>query len=90
MQRAGSPETCAVCELDPEFLESFADTGFRLKVRMVLVSKYFEPAERIELLESLGLKSDGGLRKGGARLLEEAALIGREARRPACRGYPIR
>src|SRR5262245_4223895 len=35
------------------------DADFRLKARLMLVSRYFEPPERVALLESLGLCADG-------------------------------
>lgn len=73
MQRAGSPETCAICELHPEFFDLLPDAGFRLKARMVLISKYFEPAERIALLESLGLESGPEMQRDSSRVMEEAA-----------------
>lgn len=57
MQKACSPETCAVCELHPEFFDLLGDAGFRLKARMVVISKYFEPVERVAFFESLGLQA---------------------------------
>ena len=73
MQPAASPETCVVCEMHPEFFELLADADFRLKARIVIVSKYFDPAERIALFESLGLQagSRGALLK--ERVVKEAA-----------------
>jgi putative restriction endonuclease len=57
MHRASSPEACAVCEMHPEFYDLLADSGFRLKARTVLVSRYFDPTERMALFESLGLQA---------------------------------
>lgn len=54
-----SPESCFVCEIDPEFFELLGDADFRLRARLLLVSRYFEPPERVALLESLGLCADG-------------------------------
>lgn len=56
MVRARSPESTVVCDLHPEFYALLADPGFRVKARMVLISKYFEPAERVALFESMGLQ----------------------------------
>lgn len=84
MRRASSPETCAVCEMDPEFYGLLADAGFRLKARMVLVSKYFEPAERISLFESMGLQAApdgvGAAERVLGDALEAAKRKGRSAR----------
>jgi putative restriction endonuclease len=88
MQRAHAPESCAVCEFDPEFFELLADAGFRLKARMVLVSKYFEPAERIALLESLGLESGGGMPPDRSRVMEEAEESAK--RKGRCARFAVR
>lgn len=59
MATAQSPETCFVCELHEEFFDLLGNADFRLKARLLLVSRYFEPRERVALLESLGLCADG-------------------------------
>ena len=59
MTPAQSPESCFVCELNEEFFDLLGDADFRLKARLLLVSRYFEPRERVALLESLGLCADG-------------------------------
>lgn len=55
MTPAQSPESCFVCEQHGEFLDLLADADFRLKARLLLVSRYFEPRERVALLESFGI-----------------------------------
>src|SRR6266576_2190680 len=55
MTPAQSPESCFVCELHEELFDLLADADFRLKARLLLVSRYFEPRERVALLESLGI-----------------------------------
>ena len=55
MTTAQSPESCFVCEMHEEFYDLLGDADFRLKARLLLVSRYFEPRERIALLVSLGL-----------------------------------
>ena len=55
MTAAQSPESCFVCELHEEFFDLLADADFRLKARLLLVSRYFEPRERVALLVSLGI-----------------------------------
>ncbi len=72
MRPSGSPDTCAVCEMDPEFYELLADAGFRLKARMVVVSKYFEVPERIAFFESLGIQDSGNKATSVSRVMEEA------------------
>jgi putative restriction endonuclease len=59
MAPAHSPEACFVSEIDEEFFDLLADAVFRLKARLLLVSRYFEPRERTALLESFGLCADG-------------------------------
>jgi putative restriction endonuclease len=59
MMAAQSPETCFVCELHEEFFDLLGDADFRLKARLLLVARYFEPRERVALLVSLGLVADG-------------------------------
>jgi putative restriction endonuclease len=88
MQRAGSPETCAVCEFDPEFFALLPDPAFRLKARMLLVAKYFEPAERIALLESLGLESGPEIQRDSSRIMEEAANAAK--RKGRCARFAVR
>jgi putative restriction endonuclease len=58
MTPAQSPESCFVVEMTEEFLDLLGDADFRLKARLLLVSRYFEPRERVALLESLGLCAD--------------------------------
>jgi putative restriction endonuclease len=83
MQRAGSPETCAVCEMNPEFYELLSDAGFRLKARMVLVSKYFELEERLALFESLGLQTGSDGVASAARVMEESVEAAKRKGRSA-------
>lgn len=93
MRPAGSPETCAVCELHPELFELLADPGFRLKARMVLITKYFEPAERIALFESLGIQGGEGTSSPTGSVMEEAEAAAKRKGRSArfavrvCSGY---
>ena len=72
MRPSGSPDTCAVCEMDPEFYDLLADAGFRLKARMVLISNYFEVPERIAFFESLGIQDSGNKSTALSRVMEEA------------------
>jgi putative restriction endonuclease len=58
MAPAQSPESCFVCEFDEEFRNLLGDADFRLKARLLLVSRYFPRGERVALLESLGLSTD--------------------------------
>lgn len=61
MTPAQSPESCFMCEQHGEFFDLLADADFRLKARLLLVARYFEPRERVALLESMALY-DCGLR----------------------------
>ena len=80
MSPAQSPESCLVCRLHEEFYELLGDAEFRFQARLVLVSRYFEPRERIALLESLGMVADGVEGVGGrmAELNEEVAASARQ------------
>jgi putative restriction endonuclease len=84
MRLATSPDTCAVCELNPEFHELLFDASFRLKARMILITKYFERIEQVGLFESLGLQAGPKPNSLGDRLLKEATAAalykGRSAR----------
>ncbi len=54
MRPASSPDDCAVCELDQDFHALLSDSDFRLKARLMLISRYFEPAEQAAFYESFG------------------------------------
>ena len=85
MTPALSPESCFVCELQEEIYELLGDADFRLKSRLLLLSRYFEPRERVALLESLGLCADR-IEKSGpdlAALNEEAEDAARKKGRSA-------
>ena len=85
MTTAQSPESCFVCELHEEFFDLLADADFRLKARLLLVSRYFEPRERVALLVSLGLCVDGADRNEPriAALNKEAEEAARKKGRSA-------
>ena len=88
MQRAASPETTVVCDMHPEFFDLLADASFRMKARIVLTSQYFEPAERIALLESMGLHAgDVGVPSTGLVLKEAAEAAKRKGR---CARFAVR
>lgn len=72
MRPASSPESAAFCEMHPEFYELLASPDFRLKARMVLIQKYFPPAEQVALFEMIGI-AGAGIKEGAApQVLEEA------------------
>jgi putative restriction endonuclease len=83
MRRAQSPESCAVCEMNNEFFELLADPGFRLKARMILITKYFEPAERIAFFESLGIQHTESSMNAANRALAEATEAAKRKGRSA-------
>src|ERR1022692_2458595 len=58
MTAAQSPESCSLCELHTELFDLLADPDFRLKARLLLVSRCFAPRERVALLESFGISAD--------------------------------
>ena len=77
MSPAQAPESCFACELNSEFFDLANDPDFRLKARLLLISNYFDPKERIALLESLGLCADGVQKteRQALELNEEASEI---------------
>ncbi len=88
MRPAGSPETCVVCEVNVEFFDLLTDPGFRLKARMVLVSKYFEPTEQVALFASLGLESGRSSEISAERVMEEATDAAK--RKGRCARFAVR
>lgn len=93
MRRAGSPETCVVCEMHSELFDLLADPSFRLKARVVLITKYFDPSEQIALFESLGIQGGDGSPPSTGRVMEEAEAAAKRKGRTAafavrvCSGY---
>ena len=88
MRPAASPETCAVCEMPTELFELLADAGFRLKARMVLITKHFSPEEQIALFESLGLQGREGRTESTSRVMEEAEDAAK--RKGRCARFAVR
>jgi putative restriction endonuclease len=84
MRPAKSPESCIVCEMQPEFFTLMTDADFRLKARLVLVTKYFTPMERIALFEGLGLQAGSAKGVKTDNVVREAVEVaksrGRDAR----------
>ncbi|MBI2512355.1 MAG: HNH endonuclease [Opitutae bacterium] len=84
MRPATSPNDCAVCELDRDFHALLADPDFRLKARLLLISRYFEPAEQAAFYESFGFTPPNLGPAVGEQLvsagLEAAKLKGRSAK----------
>ena len=84
MRPTRSPEFCVVCEMDSDFLALMADADFRLKARLVLVTKYFTLTEQIALFEGLGLQAGApqGIRADNVvrEAVESAKSKGRNAR----------
>jgi putative restriction endonuclease len=90
MTPAQSPDSCFVNEIHEEFFDLLGDADFRLKARLLLVSRYFAPRERLALLESLGIATTRRTDRSHARRrgsatepedrasLEEAERLGME------------
>jgi putative restriction endonuclease len=57
MAPAQSDRNCMVIELDEDFFRFLADRDFRMKARLVLISRYFDDVEKTALFELLGLVS---------------------------------
>lgn len=73
MRTAKAPESCSVCDIASEFFDLLADPGFRLKARMVLITKFFSPTERIALFETLGIQHNESSVMAADDALREAA-----------------
>jgi putative restriction endonuclease len=84
LRPALSPENCAFCELDAEFHALLADADFRLKARLVLISHYFEPIERVAFFETLGIQGGADAQSAAERVravaLDAAKRKGRSAK----------
>lgn len=83
MRPATSPEACVVCEMQPQFFALLADADFRLKARLVLVTKYFGPTERIALFEGLGLQAGASRGMKADTVVREATGIAKSKGRNA-------
>lgn len=83
MTPAKSPESCVACEMGEELYELLGDAGFRLKARLILISKYFEPLERVSLFESLNIQGTGENSSSPGRLMEEAETAAKRQGRSA-------
>lgn len=82
MSPAQASETCAVIELHPEFFALLADRDFRVKARLVLVSRYFTEPEQAALFEFFGLAL-GRATKTADQVLAQALAAGRRKGRSA-------
>jgi len=76
MSPGQSPESCIMCEMDEEFFHAATDSDFRLKARLLLISKYFTQSEQIALMESMGL---GHFRNEGEQRRKEIVLDAEKA-----------
>lgn len=83
MRPAKSPESCVACEMSDELYDLIGDAGFRLKARLILISKYFEPLERVSLFESLNIQGVGDNGSSSGRLMEEAEIVAKRQGRSA-------
>jgi putative restriction endonuclease len=88
MRQANGPDDCMVCEMHSELFDLLADPGFCLKARMILVSKYFDPPERIALFESLGIQHTEPVIASAKRMLEEATEAAK--RKGRCARFAVR
>ena len=82
MTPAQASETCAVIELHPEFFAVLADRDFRVKARLVLVSRYFTEPEQAALFEFLSLAL-GRATRTADQVLAQALAAGRRKGRSA-------
>lgn len=71
-------DTAVVNEMDPELFGFCLTPGFRIKARMILISAYFTPAEKIALFEAVGLSSHSMAAKARAVVREADATAAAE------------
>lgn len=88
MRPARSPDTCVVCDMHIEFFNLLANPAFRLRARIILITKYFDPTEQIALMESLGIEGGGPSGTNSARVMEEAEEAAK--RKGRCARFAIR
>lgn len=83
MHPAQSPEHCMAIELDPGFFALLADRDFRVKARLVLVSRYFTKPEQAALFEFLEIAALPLVREASvvlAKAVADGKRKGRSAR----------
>jgi putative restriction endonuclease len=83
MQPAQASDSCMVIELAPEFFELLADRDFRVKARLVLVSRYFTKPEQAALFEFLEIAASPMTREAStvlAKAVADGKRKGRSAR----------
>ncbi len=83
MLPATSSDDCAVCELDRDFHALLADADFRLKARLLLISRYFEPVEQAALYESFGFSPPSFGLSVGEKLVSEGMEAAKQKGRSA-------
>ncbi len=82
MRPAQASDSCMVIELDPVFFALLADRDFRVKARLVLVSRYFTEVEQAALFEFLGMVIGNSARDAN-RVLAKALVNGKRKGRSA-------
>lgn len=83
MRPATSPESCALCEMNPDLFALLVSPEFRLKARMILVTKYFDRDEQAALFEMLGLHGTATREGTAKKLLAEASEVAKRKGRCA-------
>ena len=58
MRIAGSAETCTLIELNPAFYDLLCDPAFRVKARIIIITKYFSVAEQVAFFACLGIEGN--------------------------------
>ena len=83
MNAAHSPDHCMVIELDSDFFALLADRDFRVKARLVLVSRYFTKPEQAALFEFLEIAASPLIHEAStvlAKAVADGKRKGRSAR----------
>lgn len=75
-------DSAIVNEFDEEFYQLCQEPGFRLKARLLLISTYFTPAEKVALFAAVGLGSqrDAALAREVVKEADEAAAAENKGR----------
>jgi putative restriction endonuclease len=82
MRPAQASDSCMAIELDPVFFALLADRDFRVKARLVLVSRYFNEVEQAALFEFLGVVI-GSSARDMSQVLAKALVDGKRKGRSA-------
>ena len=88
MRPAVTAETCTACRMNAELFELLASAEFRLKARIILITDYFAPDEKIALSESLGIQETDEAKEFASKVVDDARAAAK--RKGRCARFSVR